>query len=301
METHNFLMLKFRINKHIELRLEDGKTNIYVDSELFIHCKYLIIKVSDQDYEDFKERYSIDKAIVSIDKPFENFIEERNFIPPEVQFWAHCSNLQVWYENNYDSSLIHSNLSFPLLQKLARTGDILAKRVFKAEIAKKFEGGYINTVRFLLYNGYLNYLEAEELDCVFKMSTLNIVKNIIEDLKILMISPLDNYNKIRELLDLIFFIDLNYNQHLIIEIIQRIPLKWQFKFIRRAILHLNYKEFRDYEIPYGKFYLYFESLINYLYSNYPHFSDLLKFLDSGFYNSPLSLEEKYSYGTIIYK
>ncbi|MFW9824018.1 MAG: hypothetical protein ACFFE4_13825 [Candidatus Thorarchaeota archaeon] len=301
MATQNFLMLKFKINDYLELRLENGKTNIYVDNELFIHCKYLLIEVYGRNYEKIREIQSIDKAIVSLDRSFENFIEESSFITPEVQFWAHCSNLQVWYENNYNSSLIHSNLSFPLLRKLAKKGDVLANRVFKEQIAKKFESGYINTVRFLLYNGYLNYLEPEELDCVFNTSTLKIINNIIEELRGLMISPLDHYNKIHELLDLVFFIDLNYNQYLIIEIIQRVPLAWQFKFIRSTILHLNYKEFRDYKLPYGKFYLYFESVINYLYNNYPHFSKLLKSLETGFYNSPLSIEEKYSYGTILYE
>ena len=58
-------------------------------------------------------------------------------IDPKTEFWGHCSNLQVWVENNYDTRLIHRNLSFPLLKKLTEVGDPTARRHFKEEIAKR--------------------------------------------------------------------------------------------------------------------------------------------------------------------
>ena len=84
-------------------------------------------------------------------------------IPPETEFWAHCSNLQVWYENKYDTCLLHSELAFPLLKRLEEVGDLLAKRRFKEEIAKRFEDGYFPTIEFLLEEGYDEYLSRKEL------------------------------------------------------------------------------------------------------------------------------------------
>ena len=37
-------MIKFQINKFIELRLEDGKSNIYLDNQYFRQSKYIILK-----------------------------------------------------------------------------------------------------------------------------------------------------------------------------------------------------------------------------------------------------------------
>ncbi|MHA2283257.1 MAG: hypothetical protein ACXAC5_20640 [Promethearchaeota archaeon] len=294
-------MLKFTINNFLELRLEEGKTNIYVDNELFIQCKYLLIHVSIDEYEDCEGLNSIDEVIERLDKSLEFVNPKSNLISPEVQFWGHCSNLQAWYENNYDSSLIHSNLAFPLLKKLAEAGDILAIRVFKEEIVRRFDRGCITIVRFILYNGYLNFLDKEELQCVFNQSTFKIIKHIMKELNKLMISPLDNYRAIKELIDLILFIDLKFNQNILITIFQNLPQETTVKFSKTALLHLNYKEFQDYKIPYGKYYLYFENIINYLYKNYSHFGELINLLDSGFYNSPISLDEQLSHGTVLYK
>ena len=38
-------------------------------------------------------------------------------ITPEQEFWEHYSNLQVWYKNDYNTRLLHRNLSFDLLKK----------------------------------------------------------------------------------------------------------------------------------------------------------------------------------------
>ncbi len=294
-------MFKFRINDYIELRFEDGKTNIYVDNELFIQCKYLLLNFSTNNFEDYEDINSIDEAIETLDKSFEFFNTERNSISPEDQFWGHCSNLQAWYKNLYNSSLIHSNLAFPLLRKLAEAGDFLAIKVFKEEIAKKFESGYIPTVTFLLYNGYLNCLDEEELNYVFAQSASKLIQNIIQELSRFMVLYFDNYKRIKELIDLVLFIDLKFNQNFLIDVVKHIPQESRVAFTKFAILHMNYKEFEGYKIPYGKFYIYFEQMIDFLYETYAHFGDMLKLLDSGFHNSPLSLDEKLSYGSVSYE
>ena len=84
-------------------------------------------------------------------------------IPPETEFWGHCSNLQIWNENGYNSKLLHRNLAFPLLKKLTEVGDPLAIKVFKEEIAKRIDTGIFSVVMYLVEEGYMNYLNREEL------------------------------------------------------------------------------------------------------------------------------------------
>jgi len=85
-------------------------------------------------------------------------------------------NLQVWNENNYDTRLLHSNLSFPLLKKLSEVGDPIAKRVFKEEIALRIRSKSQNVINFLLEERYLDGFNKEELEVIFEDSLfLNII------------------------------------------------------------------------------------------------------------------------------
>ncbi|KKN25759.1 hypothetical protein LCGC14_0881440 [marine sediment metagenome] len=163
-ETNLRAPLKFRVNDSLELRLEEGKTNIYVDGELFEQCKFLLINIPLEKAANFEEIDSIDEASEKLSKSLEPhpFKESKTKIPPETEFWGHCSNLQVWHEHNYDSKLIHSNLAFPLLKKLTELGDPLAKRVFKEEIAKRLESGYWPVMEYLIEEKYTEYLTREE-------------------------------------------------------------------------------------------------------------------------------------------
>ena len=113
------------------------------------------------------EDFISDFSSVDEEEDLANFYEYNQIkegkIPPEAEFWAHCSNLQTWTENNYNSCLLHSNLAFPLLKKLAKTGDDKAKQIFKEEIAKRLESGYPPVVKYLVREGYAQYLKGEEL------------------------------------------------------------------------------------------------------------------------------------------
>ncbi|MGQ4874853.1 MAG: leucine-rich repeat domain-containing protein [Promethearchaeia archaeon] len=111
----------------------------------------------------FDEIDSIDEAAEKLDKSQEPIEGYTPRIPPEVEFWGHCSNLQVWHEHNYDTRLLHSNLAFPLLRRLTEVGDLQAKRVFKKEIAKRLERGYMPVIKYLMQEGFFNYLNHEEL------------------------------------------------------------------------------------------------------------------------------------------
>jgi hypothetical protein len=291
-------MLKFTINNYLDLRLEDKKTNIYVNNNLFSHCKYILLNVPIGQKEDGYYLDSIDDAVENLDKSFE--VTKKNIInfAPELIFWAHCSNLQAWYENNYNTCLIHSNLAFPLLKELTKAGDQLALEVFKEEIAKRLESKNMNLIRFLLYNGYLECLNKEELEIVITQTKTSLIEIITEQLRELMIRPTKNFIKIKEIIDLILFIDLKYNQRFIFCIFNRLNEHYRICFTRFVILHLNYKVFIDYKIPYGSFFIYFEKILNYICENYPDIKELLKIIDSGFISGATSLDEKFSYGTV---
>ncbi len=150
--------MEFKVNKFISLKLEDGDTNIYINGVLFNHCKYVLVKKNISNLEDVLLAESIDDLA-------ENYAHDPEMIdiPAETQFWAHCSNLQVWVEHNYDTRLLRSNLAFPLLKKLVEIGDPLAKDVFKEEVMKRYKSENYWTKKFLLEEGYLSDFTPEEI------------------------------------------------------------------------------------------------------------------------------------------
>ncbi len=293
-------MLKFTINAFLDLRLEDGRTNIYVKNKLFMHCKYIILSIPIDKFEDFERIDSIDDFVEKIDGYFEISGDKKVKISPKTIFWAHCSNLQVWYENDYNSCLLHRNLAFPLVKALTKAGDKLAASVFKEEVAKRFESSNIKVNQFLLNNRYLDCLNKDELSILLVQTKSNLINRVISQLKKFMKSPLVNYREIKELIDILLFIDLKYDQKYIFCVLNNLNKKFRTHFARFLTLHLNYKEFDNYKIPYGKFITYFEEVLNYLYETYPEINEFLKVIDSGFINSSLSLDEKRSYGYVSY-
>ena len=155
-------MSEFKINKYLSLKLEYGETNIYINERKIDQCKYLLLdKISHSEIPNFLESFeSVDEATVNADHSLEN---TPDLIPPETEFWAHCSNLQVWAENNYDTRLLHMSIAFSLLKELAEAGDVVAKRVFKEEIAKRLGSGYPSVVDFLIIEHFDDNLSHAEL------------------------------------------------------------------------------------------------------------------------------------------
>jgi len=158
---------KFKINRYLELRLENDKTNIYVGGRLFNQCKYLLLDLHIANKNNYDEIESIDEAAEKLDRSMERGSTKYN-LSPETEFWGHCSNLQVWYENDYDTRILHRNLAFPLLRALVEVGDSIAKKVFKEEIAIRFESGYPPVVLHLINQNYLKYLTKSELNTVLE-------------------------------------------------------------------------------------------------------------------------------------
>lgn len=203
-------MHEFNINKYITLRLEDGITKIYVGGDLFKQCTYILIDIPVDEISSLKEIKSIDEAVDHLDDFLEG--ESKLQIPPETEFWGHCSNLQVWVENDYDTRLLHRNLAFPLLKKLTELGDPKAKHVFKEEIAKRFSSGNLSVITYLINEGYIKFLSEEELELTFhsisdfKEIILTILnKDLLYPFEVL----LNFLLKIKKLVSREFFVNLN--------------------------------------------------------------------------------------------
>lgn len=157
---------KFKVNKYLELKLEGDETVIYVNGNKFGQCKFLLLNIPIDEITSLGEIESIDEAAEKLDNSLEPIRNKRiNNIPPEVEFWGHCSNLQVWVESNYDTRLIHKNLAFHLLHKLSKAGDPVAKNMFKEEIVKRFLSGHPSVMGYLFENGFINYLEIQK-ECI---------------------------------------------------------------------------------------------------------------------------------------
>ena len=90
----------------------------------------------------------------------------------------------MWYENDYDTRIIHRNLAFPLLKALTKVGDPLAKRKFKEEIATRLDNSFGSVVEYLIVEGYLHYLTLEEFNTVlFSIKEQPVLKGLIQGLK----------------------------------------------------------------------------------------------------------------------
>jgi len=128
----------FKINDYLSLRLENKESIIYVKGKRFMHCKYLLLSLPLEEVTAVKDIQSIDEIADNLDSSLERFFlnEHDPNIPPEVEFWGHCSNLQVWYENNYNTGLLHSNLSFPFLKYLQTREILKPKRCLQMKLLK---------------------------------------------------------------------------------------------------------------------------------------------------------------------
>jgi len=157
-------MKEFKVSEYITLKLEGEKTNIYIMGNLFQQCIFLLLNKPVENFNFLDEIDFIDEVLEILDRY--NEINRRNKfeILPEVIFWGHCSNLQVWAEMDYDTRILPSNLAFPLLKKLAEIGDPIAKKVFSEEILKRLRSGNINTIFYLFEQNFNKFLNMEEIE-----------------------------------------------------------------------------------------------------------------------------------------
>jgi len=158
---------EFEINEYITLKLIGKETRIYINNKYFQQCKFLLLNIPEKKIEDIEDLNSIDEISEYLDKSLEPILNNKQIeynITPEEEFQGHCSNLQAWYENEYDTRLLHRNLAFPLLKELTEAGDPLAKKVFKEEIASRLGEGYEPVITYLIDNNYLKYFDKDECE-----------------------------------------------------------------------------------------------------------------------------------------
>ncbi len=155
-------MKSFKVNEFITLKLEEERTVIYVVGEQFQQCKFLLLSIPIDEVTNLTDIESVDEAAEKLDHSLEHN-QTYYEIPPETEFWGHCSNLQVWAENDYDTRILKSDLAFPLLKKLVENGDTKAERVFKKEITKRLSSGYYNVIEYLFEQNYIKFLGNKEL------------------------------------------------------------------------------------------------------------------------------------------
>jgi tetratricopeptide (TPR) repeat protein len=170
--------LEYKANDYLSLKLEDERTFIYVKDERFLSCIRLMLQIPKDNIDEFEEINSIDEAASLHKTLFQNSIFEDSqphTISPEQEFWGHCSNIQAWVENEYDSRLLHSNIAFPLLRKLSKAGDPLARKVLKEEVAERFTAGYLPVSIYLINEDFLHIFNEQELN--------SLLETFMEDLK----------------------------------------------------------------------------------------------------------------------
>jgi len=172
-------ILSMKIPPHIELKLEDNQTNIYIGGVYVKTCMGMKIIIPIKNVSEYDYINSIDELSEHANK---SNLDNGSFrITPKEEFRGHCSNIQAWVENNYDTCILHSNIAFPLLKRLTHIGDPLARNVFKEEIAERFSSGERIVILFLLEGNYLGYLDEFEQRVLLESVVINFVKFTVSE------------------------------------------------------------------------------------------------------------------------
>jgi len=132
------------ISDLLEVRLERGKSNVYVAGKKVAFCKNLILQIPADEAGDYDGIDSIDDAAaVAVEKHHVHGDEgrSRRLLSRTDEFWGHCSNLQAWHEHGYDTRILHSNIAFTLLKALAMAGDEVASRVLAWDVKDRWDSG----------------------------------------------------------------------------------------------------------------------------------------------------------------
>nr|MDO8109657.1 hypothetical protein [Candidatus Sigynarchaeota archaeon] len=168
---------RFFINDHLSLQRIGNQTGIFVDGMPFSICKHLVINIPEDQVQQYDAASSMDEIIDISKKSSDSDNEDEIFaydLNLKDEFWGHCSNLQAWVDNGYDTHLLASNLAFPLLKALADMGDKAAENALKGELVARIRSGYQPTIRFLALQGFFRYLSPGDV------KELGIEKNVQE-------------------------------------------------------------------------------------------------------------------------
>ena len=179
-ENECYIQIKeYKINELLTLRFINNKTWVYINKRPFSGCKYLLL-LNPHKNELQDSIQSIDEASRYLNNGLEHLINLKDLgITPKLEFQGHCSNLEAWVENDYNSNLLHRNLAFPLLKILVEEGDLKARRIYKDEIIKRFLSGFPPVLEYLILEGYMEIFNKEEIQVLISdldLSKLNLDK-----------------------------------------------------------------------------------------------------------------------------
>ena len=219
---------RYKINEYLSVRLYERFTYIHIKEERFFSCMRLLLNISPSKLRQTSKIQSIDEA----EEVLSNLDYE---IAPEMEFIGHCSNLEVWVENGYDTCLLHRNLAFPLLKELTKAGDPLAKKNFKEEVIKRLLSGHLPVIEFLIVNKYVDLLTIEELRSIFEDRNSKLQKNILFDL---------NYRREN---GLSYFVLKGFATHGVIAAYEWIN-RDMFNYIENQLFHVIHKLIRDFHL-----------------------------------------------------
>jgi hypothetical protein len=234
MHSHRHPVKEFKINEILKLKLENGRTNIYVKNRVFRQCMYLLLNIPVDKVHKYDHIESIDEAAETLDRSMERDIRIRGQITPEEEFVGHCSNIQAWVDNDYDTRILHRNLAFPLLKRLADIGDPLAMKKFKEEIAMRYASGHPTVMQYLTQRGYLNYLSSEEFESIIDDIESPLITDISKKLNSFLIQS-ENVNATRGIYysigNLLNSFKFKYSHLLLTRVLKEIPKQSRQKFI----------------------------------------------------------------------
>jgi hypothetical protein len=162
-KKENSSIKEYSFNKYILLRKDKKRANIYVNKEKFIQCRRLILNIPISEINVFDDIDSLEEAkkkLYYLRK--EKKIKEKKLrLKLSDEFWGHCSNLSAWVNNNYNSRILHYNLSFSLLKRLYKIGDQKAISVYLEEIIDRLNSKSKTVANFLLANNLWDFTIKE--------------------------------------------------------------------------------------------------------------------------------------------
>jgi hypothetical protein len=148
------------INRYIDLVWKDKKPVVFVAGKEFRHCSFLAVTVPSSSLSGAR---GIDEIASMKEARSLEGVEDVNAylhkvgalagdeqMTPEEIMKAHASNLQAWVENDYNTEILNSNISFPLLRELAKIGDEKARRVLESEVDERAVNGISSTRKVIL-------------------------------------------------------------------------------------------------------------------------------------------------------
>ena len=139
------IIKEFKINEYLKVVLSDIGIDIRFKDRKFLNCYFIPIDLNVKDITSLMEIPPVNEfeAFKKFEKkfvekhnnvPLSVFHENFNIVPKEDLFWAQCSTLEVWAENDYSSNLLPNDIAFSLLKKLTELGDPQATKLFEKEI-----------------------------------------------------------------------------------------------------------------------------------------------------------------------